>query len=119
MSVAVPADSRAGNDWQTLLTQKGQEPIELQSAALEPNVNLALDGTSVLIESGSNSVSIGPSEQAQINVIAGKIDRLPQQPQMILTWTPIVSDTRVIDLTGRGTLELTFEGGGVAISEVR
>lgn len=38
---------------------------------------------------------------------------------MIFTWTPIVSDTRVIDLTGRGTLDLTFEGGGVAIGEVR
>jgi hypothetical protein len=38
---------------------------------------------------------------------------------MIFTWTSVVSDTRVIDLTNRGTLDLTFENGGVAIGEVR
>jgi hypothetical protein len=38
---------------------------------------------------------------------------------MIFTWTPIVSDTRVIDLTNRGTLDLTLEGGGVTIGEMR
>jgi hypothetical protein len=30
---------------------------------------------------------------------------------MIFTWTPIMSDTRVIDLT--------FDGGGAAIDEMR
>lgn len=120
MSAEVITASRAGRDWQALLTQKGQQPIGLQNAAVESNVNLALDGSSVLIESGGNSIAIGPSEQAQINVIAAKeIDRLPKQPQLIFTWTPVVSDTRVIDLTGRGTLDLTFEGGGVAIGEMR
>ena len=38
--------------------------------------------------SHGNLIAIGPSEQAQINIIAGQIDRLPQQPQMIFTWTP-------------------------------
>jgi len=102
-----------------LLTEKGHQPIELQSAAVEPDVNLTLDESSVLIESGGNSIAIGPSERAQINVITGKIDRLPEKPQMIFAWTPIVSDTRAIDLTNRGTLDLTFDGGGVAIGEVR
>jgi competence protein ComEC len=119
MSVEVPNDNRAGRDWQALLTQKGKEPIELQSAALDSNVNLTLDGSSVLIESDSTSISIGPSERAQINLIAGKIDRLPREPQMIFTWTPVVSDTRVIDLTDRGTLDLTMTSEGVTIGEVR
>ncbi len=44
----------------------------------------------MLIESGGNVIAIGPSEQAQINIIAGKIDRLPEKPQLIFTWTPIV-----------------------------
>ena len=34
-------------------------------------MNLAFDGTVVLIESGGNRIAIGPSEQAQINIIAG------------------------------------------------
>ena len=119
MFAEVPGDNRAERDWQTLLTQKGRQPIELQPAGLEAGVNLTFDGTVPLIESGGNRIAIGPSEQAQINVIAGKIERLPQQPQLIFTWAPIVSDTRVIDLTSRGTLDLTFEGGGVTIGEVR
>jgi hypothetical protein len=119
MAVAVPSESRAGRDWQELLAQKGKEPIELQNAAVEPNVNFALDGSSVLIESSGNRISIGSSEQAAINIIGEKIDRLPDKPQLIFTWTPIVSDTRVIDLTERGTLDLMLENGGVAIGEVR
>jgi competence protein ComEC len=119
MAVDVPRDSRAGREWGDLITQEGRQLIGLQSAALDSTVNLSFDGASALIASGENSIAIGPSERAQINVIAGKIDRLPAQPQMILTWTPIVSDTRVIDLTDRGTLDLMFEGGGVALSEMR
>ena len=119
MSAEVATESRAGRDWQALLTEKGHQPIELQNAAVEPDVNLALDGSSVLIESGDQRIAIGPSEQAQINIIDEKIDRLPEQPQLIFAWTPIMSDTRVIDLTNRGTLDLTFESGGVAIGEVR
>jgi competence protein ComEC len=119
MSVEVPGDNRAGRDWQALLTQKGRQPIELQNAGLDAGVNLVFDGTVPLIESGGSRIALGPSEQAQINVIAGPIDRLPQLPQLIFTWAPMVSDTRVIDLTTPGTIDLTFEGGGVAIGEVR
>lgn len=111
MSLEVPADSRAGREWQDMIALKGRQPIELQSAALDAQVNLKFDGASALIESGGNCIAIGPSEQAQINVIAGQADRLPEQPQLIFTWTPIVSDTRVIDLA--------FEDGGVTIGEVR
>jgi len=119
MSVEVPGDNRAGRDWQALLTQQGRQPIELQAAGLEAEVNLAFDGTVPLIESGGSRIAIGPSEQAQINVIAAKeIDWLPQQPQMIFTWAPMVSDTRVIDLTNRGTIDLVFGDGGVAVGEV-
>ncbi len=119
MSVEVPDENRAGRDWQAMLTQKGKEPIELQRAGLDPAVTLAFDGSIPLLEVNTTCVAIGPSEQAHINVIAELTDRLPQQPQLIFTWTPIVSDTRVIDLTGRGTIDLTFEGGGVTIAEVR
>ncbi len=119
MSVDVPTDSRVGREWWDVITQKGHQPIGLQNTALDAAVNLSFDGTSALIESGDHCIAIGPSEQAQINIIAGQVDRLPQHPQMIFTWTPILSDTRVIDLTKRGTLDLTFEGGGVAIGEVR
>jgi competence protein ComEC len=120
MAVDVPTDSRAGREWGEMITQEGRQLIGLQDAALDSTVNLRFDGASALIESGENSLAIGASEQAQLNVIAAKeIDRLPAQPQMILTWTPIVSDSRVIDLTDRGTLDLTFEGGGVALGEMQ
>jgi competence protein ComEC len=119
MSGEAPGENRAGREWQAMLSQKGKEPIALQNAGLDPDVMLAFDGTVPLIQSGGSCVAIGPSEQAQINILAGPIDRLPQQPQMIFTWTPIVSDTRVIDLTNHRTIDLTVEGGGVAIGEVR
>jgi competence protein ComEC len=119
MAIDVPTDSRAGREWWEMIEQKGHQPIELQSAGLDPDVTLSFDGTTPLIESGDQRLAIGLSEQAQINVIAGQIDRLPQQPQLIFAWTPIVSDTRVIDLTGRGTIDLTLEDGGVAIGEMR
>jgi hypothetical protein len=119
MSVEVPADSRAGRDWQAMLTQKGQTPIDLQSAGLEPDVTLSFDSATPLIESGDQRLAFGPSEQAQINVIAGPIDRLPQQPQLIFAWTPIISDTRVIDLTDRGTIDLVLTSEGMTVGEVR
>ena len=119
MSVEVPDENRAGRDWQALLTQQGKQPIELQSAGLEGGATLSFDGGVPLIESNGQRIALGPSEQAQINVIDGQIDRLPQQPQVIFTWTPIVSDTRVIDLTERGTLDLALGADGVSIGEVR
>jgi competence protein ComEC len=120
MSVEAPAENRAGRDWQALLTQKGKQPIELQSAGLEDGTALSFDGNVPLIEANGQRVALGPSEQAQINVIDAKeIDQLPQQPQLIFTWTPIVSDTRVIDLTERGTLDLALGADGVSIGEVR
>jgi hypothetical protein len=118
MSVEVPEDNRAGRDWQAMLMQKNHQPLELQNAGLDPEVSVSFDGGVPLLEAHGNSIAIGPSEQAQINVIAGEIDRLPQQPQLIFTWTPIISDTRVIDLTGRGTLDLMLDGSGVAINEL-
>jgi hypothetical protein len=119
MSVEVPVDNRAGRDWQALLTRQGKEPIELQSAGLDDSTTLSFDGSVPLIESHGQCIALGPSEQAQINVIDGQIDRLPQQPQMIFTWTPIVSDTRVIDQTERDTLDLVLSTDGVSIGEVR
>jgi hypothetical protein len=119
MATAVSADNRAGRDWLTLLMQKGYQPIELQSAGLEPDVALSFDGATPLIESGDQRLAIGPSEQAQINILAGKIDRLPEQPQLIFAWAPILSDTRVIDLADRGTLDLVLTREGVTVGEVR
>jgi competence protein ComEC len=119
MSTDVSTDSRAGREWREMITQKSHQPIELQYAAVEPDVNLMIDGSSVLVESGDQRLSIGPSEQAQINVVAGPLDRLPQQPQVIFTWMPIVSDTRVIDLTDRGTLDLIMTHEGVTVGAVR
>jgi hypothetical protein len=86
---------------------------------VEPDVNLVIDGSSVLIEMGHQCVAIGPSEQAQINVIAGKTDRLPEQPQVIFAWTSVISDARVIDLTERGTIDLVLSNEGVTVSAVR
>jgi hypothetical protein len=54
------------------LTQKGKQPIELQSAGLDDGVHLAFDGSVPLIESSGNRIAIGPSKQVQINVIAGR-----------------------------------------------
>jgi competence protein ComEC len=119
MSVEVPTNSRAGRDWRAMLAQKGREPIRLQSAIVDPEVSLAFDGSVPLIDIQGNLIAIGPSEQAQINVMTGPIDRLPEQPQLIFTWGPVLSDTRVVDLAVRGTVDLTFEGGGVKIGEVR
>jgi competence protein ComEC len=120
MSVEVSGDNRAGRDWLALLAQQGRQPINLQNAGLEAGVNLIFDGAVPLIESGGSRIALGPSEQAQINVIAAKeIDRLPQQPQLIFTWAPIVSDTRVVDLTSRGTIDLGFGTDGATVGEVR
>jgi competence protein ComEC len=119
MAAEVPTDSRAGRAWWELITQKNHQPLALQTAGLDPAVTLSFDGATPVIESGGHRVAIGPSEQAEINVIARQVDRLPEQPQMILMWTSILSDTRVIDLTNRGTLDLAFEGDGVAIGAVR
>jgi len=118
MSVKMTTDNRAGRDWQTMLTQKGKEPIELQSAGVDATVNLAFDGSVPLIEANGQRIAIGPSEQAQINVIAGSINRLAEKPQVIFMWTPVVTDTRVIDLSGRGTIDLTVVGNGVALGEL-
>ena len=92
--------------------------LELQNAALDTGVNLTFDGAVPLIEAQGCAIALGASERAQIAVIAGKIDRLPTRPQLILTWAPVLSDTRTIDLTGHGTLDLMFEGGGIAIGEI-
>jgi hypothetical protein len=119
MAVEAPNDNQAGRDWQALLAQKNKEPIPLQNAGIDADVSLTFDGSSALVESGGNKIAIGPSEQAPINVIAGKIDRLPENPQMIFTWTPILSDTRVINLADRGTLDFAFGEGDVAIGEIR
>jgi hypothetical protein len=119
MMADVTTDSRAGREWWEMITQKGCQPIELQSAAVEPDVNLAIDGSSVLIEAGDQRLALGASEQAQINVIAGQLDRLPQQPQLIFAWAPILSDTRVIDLSDRGTIDLVLTNEGVTIGMLR
>ena len=80
MSVAVPTDKRAGRDWWEMLMQEGQQPVELQSAGLDSAVTLAFDRGVPLIESSGHVIAIGPSEQAQINIIAAKeIDRLPKK----------------------------------------
>jgi competence protein ComEC len=119
MAADVPTDSRTGREWWTMIAQKGQRPIELQTAALDAGVNLAFDEAIPLIETNGQIIAIGPSEQAQIAVIAGEIVRLPQAAQVIFAWTPIVTDTRVIDWTDRGTLDLTVSDAGIAIGAVR
>jgi competence protein ComEC len=119
MAGEVTTDSRAGREWWEMITQKECQPIELQSAGLEADIALSFDGTTPLIAAGDQRLAIGSSEQAQINVIAGQLDRLPQQPQLIFAWTPIVSDTRVIDLADHGTVDLTVTTDGVTIGEVR
>ena len=74
-----------------------------------------------MIQSGPQPAEVtnGPSEQAPINVIAGKISQLPEGPQMIFAWTPILSDTRVINLADRGTLDLALGEGDMTIGEIR
>jgi competence protein ComEC len=119
MAVDIPTDSHAGREWWDLITRQGHQPIELQNAAVEPDAQLIIDGSSVLIETGDQRLSIGPSEQAHINVIAGQTDRLPQQPQLIFAWTPLVSDTRVIDLGGQGTIDLVLTDEGVTVGTLR
>jgi competence protein ComEC len=119
MSVEMSDSSRGGREWQGLLAQQRREPIGLQAAVIEQNVKLTFDETIPLIESNGTVIALGPSEQAQIAVIAGEIDRLPQQPQMIFTWAPLISDTRVIDLGGQGTLDLQFTGDGVTLGTLR
>ncbi len=118
MAVELPADSRAERDWWALLTQQGHQPIELQAAGLD-GVNLRFDGASALLETRGHTIAIGPSEQAEINVIAGQVDRLPARPQLILMWTPVVSDTRVVDLTDRGTLDMSLDPAGLSLGFIR
>ena len=104
VAVEVPITNRAGDEWRTTLQKAGLQPIEPQSLKVESGCSLTFDHISVVINS---SLSIGPSELADINVVAVPTDRLPQRPQIILSWAAQPTDPRVIDLTERGTLHLT------------
>jgi competence protein ComEC len=123
MAVNVPDDTRAGREWQAALSAKSLQPIELQSIEIEPGVDLAFDGSSVLIRSPGGVIAIGPSEQAHINLIVQKIDRLPANPQLILVLEPAFEpdqfDPRVIGLIGRGGVDLTCDGSGISIRAAR
>jgi hypothetical protein len=119
MSVEIPTDNRAGREWQTALSGEGLQPIDLQPIEIDRDVTIAFDESSVLVGSRGNVIAIGPSDRAQINFIAAPIDRLPEKPQMIFAWTPVVSDTRVIDLNGRGAIDLTLDASGLAINATR
>jgi len=104
VAVEVPTTNRAGNEWRTALLKANLQPIDLQALNVEPGCDITFDQTSVVINS---SLAIGSSELADINVIAAPIDRLPQRPQVILSWTAYSTDPRVINLTEHGTLSLT------------
>jgi hypothetical protein len=116
MSVEIPTDNRAGREWQTALSGEGLQPIDLQPIEIERDVAITFDESSVLVGSRGNVIAIGPSDRAQINFIAAPIDRLPENPQMIFAWTSVLSDTRVIDLSGRGTIDLVIDADGLSIS---
>jgi hypothetical protein len=101
------------------LNGEGQQSIDLQPIEIDRDVIITFDGSSVLVGSRGSVIAIGPSERAQINFIAAPIDRLPENPQMIFMWTLVMSDTRVIDLSGRGAIDLTLDASGLAINATR
>ena len=119
MSVEIPTDNRAGREWQTALSGEGLQPIDLQPIEIDRDVTITFDESSALIGSRGNVIAIGPSDRAQINFIAAPIDRLPERPQMIFAWTPVLSDTRVIDLNGHGAIDLTLDASGLSINAAR
>ena len=115
MAVEVPTTNRAGSDWHAAVSQAARPPIELQRLELDPQAVIDFDQASVVINA---AIAIGPSEPAALNVIAAPTDRLPAAPQIILTWQPWL-DPRVVDLTGRGTLDLAVTDAGLAFHTSR
>lgn len=122
VSVGVPSSSRSGRDWQSALADRRLVSIPITATPaidIEPDVSIAFDGSSVLIQSRQAAIGLGPSESAQVDVISDKIDTLPVSPQLILTWQADQSDGRAIDLTDRGTLDVSLGSGGVAIGTLK
>ncbi len=108
MAVEVPTTNRAGNDWQAALTAKALPPIEPQAIELEPNVVIDFDQDSVIV---NETLAIGASERAAINVIAAPTDRPPDAPQVIFTWASLPDPRAVVVPDGR-TLDLVQSASG-------
>lgn len=119
MAADIGSDNRAGREWQATLSRQGKTPVKLQAADIEPGVRVWFDNETPIIDAGDVTLAAGISDRAQINLIGQLADRLPERPQMILTWTPVISDARVIDLTDHGTIDLTVSAGTVSIRAER
>jgi competence protein ComEC len=122
IAVDVPQNSQAGRDWQSVLSKLHLNSTPFESAStidLEPDVSIGFDGSIALIESHDNIIGLGPSDAAQIDLIGGPVDALPNNPQMIFVWQSDLTDARVIDLTKRGTLDVSVSSAGVTIGASR
>lgn len=119
MATEIAGDSRAGREWWAMLSRLGKTPMTPQNAILEPGIGVSFDGAVPLIEAGGLTIAIGPSDEAQINLIGQPIDRLPDGPQLVLMWQPVGSDTRLVDLADRGTVDLVVTPGAVSIATER
>ena len=122
IAVDVLPNSPAGREWQSALSKLhlNQVPISATSTIdLEPGVSINFDGSIALIKAYGNVIGLGPSDTAQINLIGGPVAALPNNPQLILAWQAVLSDTRVIDLTQRGTLDIMLGANGVTIGTLK
>ncbi|HZY44013.1 MAG TPA: ComEC/Rec2 family competence protein [Anaerolineae bacterium] len=122
VSVDVPLNSQAGRNWQLALSKLHLTSVPISTTStidLEPDVSIEFDRSIVLIAARDHVIGLGPSDAAQIDVISDNIAALPEQPQMIFVWQSNLSDARVVDLTDRGTLDLSLSPAGVTIGTLK
>jgi competence protein ComEC len=114
MALEVTADNRAGSEWRAALTARGLQPLDLRPFEIEPGMAVDFDHAVPVIVSPGGAVAIGACERANISVIADPPDRLPKQPQLLLTWSPD-PDPRVVDLTRLGSVDLTIDASTLTL----
>ncbi|HEY4722085.1 MAG TPA: hypothetical protein VII92_09580, partial [Anaerolineae bacterium] len=129
VSVEVPADNRAGREWQAALGKYGLQAGALQPIDVEPGVKIDFDGTVALIEFNGSVISLGVSELAQINLMTTTIDRLSRNAGQVLmicetcqstdAFAELMKDQRVIDLSNHGNVDLSVDGPGVSLNVER
>jgi competence protein ComEC len=122
ISIDVPPSSQAGRDWQSALSKFHLTALPIEADTLiefEADLSIGFDESIGLITARDVVIGLGPSNAAQIDLIDQQVEALPANPQLILTWQTQPEDARVIDLTGRGTLDITLGPNGLTIGMLK
>jgi competence protein ComEC len=121
----IPTSNKAGRDWQAALSDHQLQALPLADyASSNPDLDVALsiDNSNVLVSAGDVVIGLGPSEQAQIDLIGEPIDPLPPNAQLILQQTAEAAssdDPRLIAVADNVTIDLSLGPGGLTIGTLR